>query len=243
MKLRDMANLAVRPLLKSELRKIQRGSDIWRDVHSFVGKEKARVLFDIGANFGQSAEHFLELFPKTEIYSFEPAPGSFAKLEAFARDKPRVHAINQGLGPARGQFEFQENEFSETNSFLSTDPAVDRYLKGDCMKSIRRTMVEVNTLDSFCEEKKIGRIDVAKLDVQGFELNILQGAHGLLKRQAIGVLALEIIFIPLYENQATFCQLQELLARYNYHVSGFYNYAYAETGRLMWCDALFIPSE
>lgn len=242
MKLRDLANLAVRPLLKSELRKVQRGSDLWRDVHSFSSKDQTRVLFDIGANFGQSAGHFLELFPAAEIYSFEPAPGSFAKLEAFAAGKPRIHPFNQGMGSARGQFEFQENEFSETNSFLDADPSLNNYIQGDCMKPVRKTMVQVNTLDSFCAENKIERIDVAKLDVQGFELNILQGAHGLLGRKAIGVFVLEIIFVPLYENQATFCQLQELLAKYNYHVSGFYNYAYAGTGRLMWCDALFIPS-
>jgi hypothetical protein len=51
--------------------------------------------------------------------------------------------------------------------------------------------VELRTLDDFCAERGIGRIDLLKIDVEGHELRVLEGARGLLEADAIGFIQFE----------------------------------------------------
>ncbi len=109
------------------------------------------------------------------------------------------------------------------------------------MKRQSTIEVELTTLGTFCRETSVSRIDLLKLDVQGYELNVLKGARELLAGRRIGCLVLEVTFIPLYENQATLHELTALLSDHQYDLMGFYNFAHSAHHRLLWCEPMFSP--
>jgi FkbM family methyltransferase len=80
----------------------------------------ARVIFDVGANTGQSAIRFREKFPRAEIYSFEPSPSTFQQLRLCTAADPLIHPWNCGLGAVPGRQSLREYENqSVLNSLLA----------------------------------------------------------------------------------------------------------------------------
>src|SRR5581483_1279373 len=200
MKVRHHLNQILKPLTGYEIGKVQFGSDLWHDVKTVIGREAAVVL-DVGANEGQSATQFFELFPSARIYSFEPSSGAFQTLAGVARQNTRLTAVNKALGEHPGTLVLHENKMHQTNSFLPAASRSKEYFNTDVLACEKKTEVEVTTLDTFCSKESIEHIDLLKVDVQGFELNVLKGARTMLAGTKIGCIVLEVSFVPLYENQ------------------------------------------
>jgi hypothetical protein len=78
-----------------------------------------------------------------------------------------------------------------------------------------------------------------KLDLQGAEMKALTGARKMLGKGMVSSIFLEVIFVPLYEGQATFDDIIEYLYGFNYGIFGFYDLVRSVNGRLKWCDVLF----
>src|SRR5215813_3127897 len=76
----------------------------------------APVIFDVGAHVGETAAHYRSLFPGALIHSFEPFPGSFAKLSAAFGADPRVVPHNAAVSDKTGTATFRVNRASVTNS-------------------------------------------------------------------------------------------------------------------------------
>jgi hypothetical protein len=76
------------------------------------------VVFDVGANVGQSISKFRSQFPQCIIHSFEPSPTTFKMLSQQASDLKDVNLWNCGLGSVSGQTTFLENSNSDMSSFL-----------------------------------------------------------------------------------------------------------------------------
>jgi FkbM family methyltransferase len=241
MSLRRTINRVMRPLLGYEISKVEFGFHLWPDVITLLAAGETRIVFDVGANEGQSAREFLSLFPGARIFSFEPTPASFARLRQFAADRPLITPVNKALGEKPAKAAFNENAFHQTNSLLAASPQSADYLGPKVVERQKTIEVEVTTLDAFCREASVPRIDLLKLDVQGYELSVLKGARELLAGRNIGCLVLEVTFIPLYENQATFHDLVALLSDHQYDLMGFYNFAHSPQHRLMWCEMVFAP--
>src|ERR1022692_3664060 len=87
-----------------------------------------KSIIDVGANEGQFSDKIRVLFPDAQIYAFEPLPDVYEKLNNnFQRDN-KFRAINLGLGIDQGQFEFEQNEYSPSSSFLSlTDSHINAF--------------------------------------------------------------------------------------------------------------------
>lgn len=241
MSIRSRINRLLKPLVGYEISKVEFGRDLWTDVKTVLSGDGIRTVFDVGANEGQSAREFLRRFPGARIFSFEPTPAIFERLRRFADDQPLVTPVNKALGEAPGTATLNENAFHQTNSLLPASPRSADYLGPNVVERQRTINVELTTLDSFCREARISRIDLLKLDVQGFELSVLKGAREMLGSQRIGCLVLEVSFIPLYENQATLPDLLGLLSGQQYDLMGFYDFAHSAGHRLMWCEMMFSP--
>jgi hypothetical protein len=106
-------------------------------------------------------------------------------------------------------------------------------------ESVQKIEVPVTTLDAFAEERKLERIDVLKMDVQGMEPAVLAGAAGLLGRGAIEVVFTEVLFQPVYKGQGCPFEVCTILNRYDYSLFGIYNLYPTRTGRMLQADALF----
>lgn len=72
--------------------------DPFVDMARFLEGRKAPIIFDVGANVGQSVSKFRDTFPASSIQSFEPSPTTYQKLVENCRDLPSVNTWNCGVG-------------------------------------------------------------------------------------------------------------------------------------------------
>jgi FkbM family methyltransferase len=195
------------------------------------------TFFDVGANIGQTTHKALRAFPSASVVSFEPHPATFAQLTANVAAEKRVATYNLALGSEAGEAVLHEYESSDLNSLNPNSPYVARFNPG--AKSIA---VQVTTVDEFCAAHSIDRIDVLKVDTEGFDAMVLRGARGMLSRGAIKFVYTEFNHVLPREGIAggSLSELDELLvpARLRF-VASYTDYVTPEGEFFISCNALF----
>jgi FkbM family methyltransferase len=139
------------------------------------------TLLDVGANVGQTARSLAEVFPNSKIYSFEPVPTTFAELQHRTARLPQVECIRMALGDEPGEAAMTSDR-GQLNTIL---PGV---------MSEGSVQVEMGTIDTFCAERGIKRIDLLKMDTEGFEKFVLKGATQMLANGNIDFIVAECDF-------------------------------------------------
>ncbi len=220
----------------------QFGNNILNDLRTILPADRELILFDIGANLGQTSLEFANSFAKSLIYSFEPDPSTFLELGKQTKAYPNIKTYNIGFGGKNGKVQMNVNKGSGGNSILSVSEKINDFAGGDWTERIGETEVELCTLNSFCEALKIGQIDLVKIDTQGYEINILEGGSKILTPTYTKAVYIEVLFVELYKEQAYFIDVFKILSERGYRLVGIYNKFYS-TERphfLLWCDALFV---
>jgi FkbM family methyltransferase len=213
----------------------QIGVDPFVDMQLFLNGHKHPVIFDVGANVGQSVYRFRDAFPASVIHSFEPSPSTYEQLKAHCGTLPGVNTWNCGVGSTDATLVFQENEYSDMSSFLT--PSVFSW-----GKVVKSTSVEVTTLDSFARNHDIDFVHILKSDTQGFDFEVFKGASHLMEEDRIGLIYFEFIFSDMYENLPSFNDVFRYLRELNYSLVTFYESHFQEE-LVSWTDALFINRE
>jgi len=105
--------------------------------------------------------------------------------------------IPTGLGDSQKEIIFHESDLSETSTFALPNQD-SKYLKKKNrilfqknMNSYRSTLMQITTLDDFIEKNEIDFIDILKIDVEGFELEVIQGATKALEKGIVQILQIE----------------------------------------------------
>ena len=232
MPIRALAKAAIRQLGIEVSRASKIGMDAFLDMSRFV--PDARRLFDVGANIGQTAKRFRETFPQAEIHCFEPSPSTFERLKESLRSDSQTHVWNCGLGSALATQRLYENtENPDLNSFLPAGP--------DLWETVAPgPQVPIESIDDFCERLGIETIDVLKTDTQGYDLEVLRGACGMLGGGRVKLLYLEINFARLYEGQASFGEEYDFITNCGFRLLSLYSMHRLSNGLLGWTDALFV---
>ena len=147
---------------------------------------KEIVIIDAGANIGDfSAAAFGALAGKVTIHAFEPAREVFQRLSARFGEHDRIILNNFALGREpveRALFGFALD--------TGTASLVQRRLGNDETAAFQET-VKVIRLSDYCASAKIERINLLKMDVEGFELEVLFGAEPLFDRGKIDLCSFE----------------------------------------------------
>jgi FkbM family methyltransferase len=221
-----------------ELRKLKSYHvDPFGDQKRLLCDEPVRVIFDLGASDGSTTLTYRPLFPDATIYSFEPTESAHEALRRRFRDDPKVVPIRAAVGPKNGTATLFVNAFGETNSLL---PAA---VESGSMANLATQPVPLISIDSFCAESGIAKIDVLKMDIQGFELNALKGMRNLLERRAIRLIYTEVLFARLYQDQAFYHDLAGHLQPLGYELYGIYALHLASNGALSHGDAIFMSPQ
>jgi FkbM family methyltransferase len=143
----------------------------------------ARVVFDVGANIGDWTAAALRINPQAQYHCFEPSRATFAGLQE--RNFPaNVTLNNRALGAAQEQKTL--HIFAER---LGANSLYDR--KGTDAATQRLETIDVDTLDDYCRRTGIDRIDMVKIDTEGHELAVLQGALEMLRAGRIETIQFE----------------------------------------------------
>jgi FkbM family methyltransferase len=163
------------------------GVDLWADVRRLAGDRPVRRVFDVGANEGQFAGACAGAFPAAEVWSFEPVPDTFARLQAGASAAgPRVKPFCLGLGERDETRTIKLYPHSTMNSLADRPAFEDAH-----SPPIGEIPVAVRSLDSFCREHQVTAIDLLKVDTEGYDLSVFRGGVGLLGSAAVRFLTTE----------------------------------------------------
>nr|WP_294861464.1 FkbM family methyltransferase [uncultured Fluviicola sp.] len=137
--------------------------------------KQSKTIFDIGANIGQTA---LNMFKTQQskrlnptIYAFEPYPKTFHKLKTNIdlNKNNHIRAFNIGLSNEKGILHMTQHSPSNSGGFRMTQ------------ESTNTISVPVISLDEFVYENHINHIDFIKIDVEGFEIQVIEGARKILE--------------------------------------------------------------
>jgi FkbM family methyltransferase len=197
----------------------------------------AAVVFDVGMHHGATTIEYLLAYPSAAVHGFEPEAVNFSKArEALAAFGTRVKLINAAVSDSRGRELLNVNTHDGTHSLLAIGDL--RFFESHVETATRQEVPSI-ALDDYCAEHELERIDILKMDIQGGELKALKGARRLLSRQAIGLIATEVEFKPLYLDQPLFWDINAHLRSYGYAFYGLYDQRHIN-GALSWADAIFV---
>lgn len=144
------------------------------------------VVFDVGGNVGFFSLALMKQCPGAESYSFEPLPSTYEKmqrnLELNQELATRIHAFQLGFGVEIGELVFY---LPGTDQAASLRPLEDEFYleesdaqgKYTGRAKLDKVICKVETLDNFCREHAILRMDVLKCDVEGAEQDVLLGGE------------------------------------------------------------------
>ena len=157
------------------------------------------LVLDVGANAGQHATMLRRAGYRGEIISFEPQPIAFSELSGKADADPRWSAKNVAVGAEPGTLTLNISENSVASSLLPIGHASLDAVP-EC-RYVDAVEVEVVTLAETIRANA-GRGIMLKIDVQGFEPQVLEGCGALLG--TIALLDIEMSLVPIYENETLF---------------------------------------
>lgn len=210
-------------------RTLPRGTDMTIDVNRIVDRKSVSVVFDVGANVGQSIDVFLIAFPNATVHAFEPVSKNYVTLRHRYESNPRVIVNCVGLSDSARVAEIHVNpDVTECSLEFSY---------GD---SVRETIV-LDTIDAYCAKASVTQIDFLKIDVEGHELNVLHGARETLSRNSISFLFLETELIRSDRHFVSVQEYAELLGTFGYSLVGIYDQMREWDGnhRLQFANVLF----
>jgi len=197
------------------------------------------VIFDIGANVGDIALRYRQDFPQATLHCFEPFPASFAQLTEKTAGDEKIQRHALAVAEQCGTANLHVHSAAPMNSLLPNDERADQYWDQKLFDDAAQLTVETVTVDAFAAREQVGHIDILKIDVQGGEYAVLQGAQQLLRAQQVGLVYLEIITVPSYRGQHQLHEYLSFFANSGYELFDMYHLSRAK-GRLIQLDSIFV---
>ncbi|MEH3103693.1 MAG: FkbM family methyltransferase [Sphingomonas phyllosphaerae] len=169
---------------------------------NFIATRPIDLVVDVGGNLGQFAGQVRECGYAGRIHSFEPVSNVFAALEQRAARDPNWQVSRAALGAAPGEVQINLYDNHTLNSLHALDHGVAQRLAVD-PRVIGTETVPIATLDDMLADDPARSIFL-KIDTQGHERAVLDGASATLARAT--ALLLELPVVALYEGLWSFSE-------------------------------------
>jgi len=197
-------------------RYVPHGLSPWYDAQRYAGKRDFKTIIDAGANIGQTLREISRHCPRAHTFSFEPCRDTHDKLATAFSHQKNISCLNLGLGAREEFLTLHRYKDSERNTLAVADSSSESPTK--------KERVQITTLDAFTKKSEIESIDFLKMDVQGWEMNILKGAAELLSRNRIHFILSEVGFQNRKNDLQDFSELNTFLTQSRFFLCGFYNH-------------------
>ena len=195
------------------------------------------VVVDVGANIGQFAESALAYQPLAQVHSFEPIRAVFETLRARLGGVGDIRCVQAALGNETGSREFVVLNYDQCSSFLEVGERLREGVPELDLAADHTEVVQVRRLADYVAEQQLSTIDLLKLDVQGFELEVLRGAEEILPR--VQWIYTEAQFQQLYEGGPMFEDLDRFLRPHGFELVRMTSFRRDKEGKLLECDMVF----
>ena len=182
---------------------------------AFVGREFATVL-DVGANKGQFAMFARHRWPRARLICFEPLPAPRRRLSRLVGGLAEIHPV--ALGDEEGEAEMHLASREDSSSLRALGDTQKRLFSMDEDTTVN---VPVRRLDHVVKSTDLRRPTLLKIDVQGFEFEVLKGATQLL--DAVDEVYVECSFVELYVGQRLAAEVADFLANFALFEAGRFN--------------------
>jgi FkbM family methyltransferase len=161
---------------------------VFAEMNSLTRSHRPLCVFDVGANVGQYLSLACSCLADREftIHSFEPSRTAFASLSQSAAGNPNVQLNNFGLGREAGEADLYYNAPGSGLASLTKRNLSCYGIEMDLSEKVR-----ISTVDNYCREHGIEQIDLLKIDVEGHELDVLNGATRMFRSGAIEFVTIE----------------------------------------------------
>jgi len=201
-----------------------------------IDELKLTHVLDVGANVGQFGIDIRRHGFDGQILSFEPVSQTFTLLTETIKKRQPWKALQLGLGAIESEQTINVSGNSGLSTSLLTMGSV-HLANFPESATVSTQRVIISTVDKQLELLGIDpRHIVLKLDVQGYEAEVLKGASQSLSR--IPLCYLEVSMVPLYEGETTFLPILNMLSEAGHEVIDVFRGLKAKNGQLLQMDIL-----
>jgi FkbM family methyltransferase len=193
-----------------------------------------RTVLDIGANRGQFSLLARCLYPAATIYAFEPLQRPAEQFRALFANNANVHLFHVGIDEALGDTKmFVANDHHASSSILKAHKQSQIFGS----RETGEETVRVGRLNDFLPLDSIRPPCLLKIDVQGYELQVINGCREVLP--LVDYLYVECCYVELYARQALAHEILRRLGEFGFALRGTFNqYCDPEEGPVL-ADFLF----
>tara|TARA_A100001015_G_scaffold260685_1_gene305611 strand:- start:546 stop:1337 length:792 start_codon:yes stop_codon:yes gene_type:complete len=220
------------------------------EITKSLTKKPDPIIFDVGANKGQSIERYKKMFKFPTIHCFEPNADEISNLKKKFLNDNNLVLNNLAVGEKEGTLEFNINAISDHSSFRKLIPNTTWIKKRSKQVNIssenytsKKINTEIITLDDYVKKKNIENIDILKIDTQGFEDKVLLGAQKLIKENKIKLIQLELIFSEIYQDSLQIYDIEKNLIPKNFKLFSISNGGSLDSHYIFQSELIYVSSD
>jgi FkbM family methyltransferase len=216
--------------------KIFRKRYLPRKLYKYLKKKRKITLVDIGAHEGLFTRAINNYCGIYSGYLIEPLPNHIISLRKKFKD-PKYKIFEYVVSNQEGTIEFEVNKYDQTSSILRFRREM-RELSQVQGELVNKLVCQTTTLDKLLSDELLKEIDLIKIDVQGAEHMVLEGAEKTLSKTSM--IWIEVSFRELYENSAVFSDIYHDLTKRGFYLMEIESGFRGANGELLQGDTLFL---
>lgn len=182
-------------------------------LYRYLKGKDSPVVLDVGANEGGYSREVVGINPSAVVFAFEPHPRTFDRLVVNVGACRNVRPINRAVGdmPGRQKLYDRNSECGTTHASIFRD-----VIEGIHQVQASECEIDVITLDEFIEQQQLTRVDLLKIDTEGYELNVLKGGGKAIRNGIFKAIQFEFNAMNVV-SRTFFKDFREMLPQYQFH--------------------------
>ncbi|MBW6401033.1 FkbM family methyltransferase [Roseomonas sp. HJA6] len=177
---------------------------VFRQITKHLPDWRPGVIFDVGANIGQSCTTYASSFPDAAIHAFEPVPETFSELRRRIEPYPNITAHPIGLSCRAGEARMTAIGTTPGNRLLGPEERV----------AVKTQAVRLDTGAAMADELGVEAISFLKIDTEGHDLDVILGFAPML--DSVDFVQVEASMNPYNRTHVPFRLLEDTLRHFGY---------------------------